>query len=742
MSDETTEREARQAAGRAGAVTASPRSAGELMQQLQMRQIELEIENDALRESVAALRQSDGWTELILDSVAEAMLVVDAQGRVVRANRGAHETFGYPAGSMPGLGVEALVPERFRTGHAELMARFMELPEPRPMGQGKELSGLRRDGGEFPCEMGLAPMCTGERRFVVVSVVDISARKRAEEDSHIAAIAFESQAGMMVTDPHGVIVRVNRAFTRLTGYSAEEAAGRTPSLLSSGRHTPEFYAEMWATINARGHWQGRIWNRRKDGHVFAEWLSITAVNSADGDVTHYVSTFSDITESAEAEAQIHRLAHYDVLTGLPNRLLLQDRMGQALASASRSGLHGAILFLDLDNFKTVNDTRGHDTGDRLLVEVTRRLRLAVRESDTVARLGGDEFVVILEELGDTTGEAAALATQIGQKLCASISQPCHVDGHELHCTASIGIGLFTARDTVEELLKHADLAMYHAKSAGRNTLRFFDPAMQARLDERSALEAELRKAIQHGQLQLYYQAQIDASNRVLGAETLLRWLHPQRGPIAPGDFIPLAEESGLILPIGRWVLETACAQLAAWSVDERARELVLAVNVSARQFHQPDFVEQVTEALRLSGADPRRLKLELTESMVLDNVEDTIEKMQRLKALGISFSMDDFGTGYSSLSYLTRLPLDQIKIDRSFVLNLPSDTNDGIIARTIITMGRSLALEVIAEGVETTGQREFLERHGCHAYQGYLYGKPLPVADFETLLATGRGPSP
>jgi diguanylate cyclase (GGDEF)-like protein/PAS domain S-box-containing protein len=742
MSDETTEREATQAAGHAGAVTASRRSAGELMQQLQMRQIELEIENDALRESVAALRQSDGWTELILDSVAEAMLVVDAQGRVVRANRGAHETFGYPAGSMPGLGVEALVPERFRTGHAELMARFMELPEPRPMGQGKELSGLRRDGGEFPCEMGLAPMCTGERRFVVVSVVDISARKRAEEDSHIAAIAFESQAGMMVTDPHGVIVRVNRAFTRLTGYSAEEAAGRTPSLLSSGRHTPEFYAEMWATINARGHWQGRIWNRRKDGHVFAEWLSITAVNSPDGDVTHYVSTFSDITESAEAEAQIHRLAHYDVLTGLPNRLLLQDRMGQALASASRSGLHGAILFLDLDNFKTVNDTRGHDTGDRLLVEVTRRLRLAVRESDTVARLGGDEFVVILEELGDTTGEAAALATQIGQKLCASISQPCHVDGHELHCTASIGIGLFTARDTVEELLKHADLAMYHAKSAGRNTLRFFDPAMQARLDERSALEAELRKAIQHGQLQLYYQAQIDASNRVLGAETLLRWLHPQRGPIAPGDFIPLAEESGLILPIGRWVLETACAQLAAWSVDERARELVLAVNVSARQFHQPDFVEQVTEALRLSGADPRRLKLELTESMVLDNVEDTIEKMQRLKALGISFSMDDFGTGYSSLSYLTRLPLDQIKIDRSFVLNLPSDTNDGIIARTIITMGRSLALEVIAEGVETTGQREFLERHGCHAYQGYLYGKPLPVADFVTLLATGRGPSP
>mgnify|MGYP001600135673 CR=1 FL=1 len=396
---------------------------------------------------------------------------------------------------------------------------------------------------------------------------------------------------------------------------------------------------------------------------------------------------------------------------------------------------GAILFLDLDNFKTLNDTRGHDTGDQLLVEVTQRLLLGVRESDTVARLGGDEFVVLLEELSEDVEEAAAISKQIGEKLGAAISQPFQVNGHDLHCTASIGIGLFHLRETVEDLLKHGDLAVYHAKTAGRNTLRFFDPAMQARLDERSALETELRKAVQHGQLQLYYQPQIDDACRVIGAETLLRWPHPERGLIAPGAFIPLAEETGLILPIGHWVLETACAQLKNWSANESTRELVLAVNVSARQFKQADFVDQVTTVLDASGANPARLKIELTESLVLDNVKDTIEKMRLLRTLGISFSMDDFGTGHSSLAYLTQLPLDQLKIDRSFVLNLPDNINAGIIAKTIITMGRSLALHVIAEGVETEGQREFLQLHGCHAYQGYLYGKPMPLARFEEFLA-------
>jgi diguanylate cyclase (GGDEF)-like protein/PAS domain S-box-containing protein len=574
--------------------------------------------------------------------------------------------------------------------------------------------------------------------FVVVSIMDISARKRAEEELRIAAIAFESQSGMTVTDQHGVILRINRAFTSLTGYTRDEAVGKTLAILRSGRHPPEFYRQMWAAIGEKGYWQGQIWNRRKNGRIYAEWLTITAVTAADGKVTHYVGTFSDITENSEAEAQIHRLAYYDALTQLPNRRLLQDRLSQALSTCARSEQYGAVLFLDLDNFKTLNDTRGHDTGDQLLIEVTRRLRMTVRECDTVARLGGDEFIVLLEELSDSADAAANLSKQIAEKLGIAIGLPCHIDGADFHCTASIGIRLFHAQETVEELLKHADLAMYQAKTAGRNTLRFFDPAMQARLDERSELENELRKALKHQQLQLYYQPQLNAAGRIVGAETLLRWRHPLRGMVAPDTFIPLAEDSGLILPIGQWVLETACTQLAIWGAAENSRALVLAVNVSARQVRQAEFVHLVKAALEASGADPHRLKLEMTESLVLDNVADTIEKMRQLKAIGVSFSMDDFGTGYSSLAYLTQLPLDQLKIDRSFVLNLPDNINDGIIAKTIISMGRSLALDVIAEGVETEGQYEFLERFGCHGYQGYLYSQAIPLDGFEAYLAANE----
>ena len=720
--------------------TVSPLPAEELMHQLQMRQIELEIENEALKDAAADRLRGDAWAALILDTVPEAMLVIDEQGRIVRANTHACDTFGYPHGALTGLGIETLVPERFRGSHGSHRARFMESPHSRAMGQGRELVGLRRDKTEFPCELGLACMRHKERGFVVVSAMDITERKRAEDELRIAAIAFESQSGMTVTDQNGVILRVNRAFTELTGYTADEAVGKTLAILRSGRHPPAFYQQMWITISEKGYWQGQIWNRRKNGRIYAEWLTITAVTAADGQVTHYVGTFSDITENSEAEAQIHRLAYYDALTQLPNRRLLQDRLSQALATCARSRQFGAVLFLDLDNFKTLNDTRGHDTGDQLLIEITRRLRMAVRECDTVARLGGDEFIVLLEELSGESDEAAMLTKQIGEKLGATISQPCHIDGNEFHCTASIGIRLFHAQETVEELLKHADLAMYQAKNAGRDTLRFFDPDMQARLDERSELETELRKALKQQQLQLYFQPQINAAGRIVGAETLLRWRHPQRGLIAPDTFIPVAEESGLILPIGQWVLETACTQLAIWAAAERSSELVLAVNVSARQFRQPDFVDQVKSALETSGADPRRLKLELTESLVLDNVADTIEKMQLLKTIGVSFSMDDFGTGHSSLSYLTQLPLDQLKIDRSFVLNLPDDINDGIIAKTIISMGRSLALDVLAEGVETAGQRTFLDHHGCHAYQGYLYSKPLPIEAFEAFLSDSTSP--
>jgi diguanylate cyclase (GGDEF)-like protein len=418
------------------------------------------------------------------------------------------------------------------------------------------------------------------------------------------------------------------------------------------------------------------------------------------------------------------------LTKLPNRRLLQDRLGQALLATARTGLYGAIFFIDLDNFKSLNDTRGHDVGDLLLVQVATRLRAAVRQADTVARQGGDEFVVLLEDLSADVREAATLASQIGEKLLDEMVQVFDLIGYEYHCRLSVGVGLFGPADTVEELLKHADLALYQAKNSGRNTLRFFDPAMQAGLDLRAALESELRLALQSQQLLIHYQPQVDGAGHVIGAEALLRWQHPQRGLVPPDDFIPLAEDTGLILAIGHWVLQSVCALLNSWESDDRLRSLQLAVNVSARQFRQPGFVAQVQAILAASAVNPARLKLELTESVVLEDVEDTIRKMQTIKRFGVSFSMDDFGTGHSSLAYLAQLPLDQLKIDQSFVRNLPGTRKDETIARTIITLGAGMDLNVIAEGVETHAQREFLQLHGCHAFQGFLFSRPLPLEDF------------
>jgi len=566
-------------------------------------------------------------------------------------------------------------------------------------------------------------------------VNDITERKRIEDELRIAAIAFESQEGMFVTDAGGIILRVNQAFTRLTGYSMEESIGKTPEMLRSGRHDKLFYQKMWETIKTQRYWEGEIWNRRKSGKIYAEWLTISAVTAPDGQVTHYVGTFSDITQNSEAEAEIHRLAYYDALTQLPNRRLLQDRLGQALLATQRSGHCGAILYLDLDNFKTLNDTRGHEVGDLLLVEVARRLHACVRASDTVARLGGDEFVVLLEELSGDIEEAAAQSRLLGDKLLVTISKPYSLKDCEYHCTASIGAGLFIDNDTTtEELLKRADLAMYEAKSMGRNSLCFFDPNMQRTLDLRSALVNDLRQACSRQELRLYYQPQIDSTRGVIGAEALLRWNHPERGLVAPGEFIPLAEDTGLILIIGHWVLETACVQIKAWESDPFARDLRLAVNVSARQFRQLDFVAQVRQVLDQTGANPTRLKIELTESMVLDNLSEAIAKMRALRALGVDLSMDDFGTGYSSLSYLKQLPLDQLKIDRSFITHLITDSNDAAIVKAIITLGQTFGLSVIAEGVETVAQQDLLREHGCYLYQGYLFSRPVPLDEFERYL--------
>ncbi|MEB0163081.1 EAL domain-containing protein, partial [Glaciimonas sp. CA11.2] len=432
--------------------------------------------------------------------------------------------------------------------------------------------------------------------------------------------------------------------------------------------------------------------------------------------------------------KIWQLAFYDPLTRLPNRRLLIDRLEHVQAISTRNKLHNALLFIDLDNFKTINDTLGHDKGDLLLQEVARRLVSCVRTADTVARLGGDEFVIMISELSENLEAAAVQVEQVGEKILMHLNQPYQLADHLYRSTSSIGVTLFSGRDeSTDDLLKRADLAMYQAKSAGRNTLRFFEPDMQAAVSARAELEIDLRHGQQDAQFILYYQAQVDHSGRWTGAEALIRWQHPKRGLVSPAEFIPAAEENGLILTLGRWVLETACSQLVVWSLRPETSHLTLAVNVSMRQFRQPDFVKDVTELLELTGADPRMLKLELTESMLLVNVEDIIIKMSALIALGIRFSLDDFGTGYSSLSHLKRLPLDQLKIDQTFVRDVLTDPNDAAIVRTIVALAQSLGLSVIAEGVETASQMTFLSNNGCSAYQGYLFSRPLPLEQFEAL---------
>ncbi|MFA6922044.1 MAG: EAL domain-containing protein, partial [Gallionella sp.] len=451
------------------------------------------------------------------------------------------------------------------------------------------------------------------------------------------------------------------------------------------------------------------------------------------------SIIHDVTERRQLEAQMHDLAFYDPLTKLPNRRLLIDRLGKALVSSIRSRRHGALMFLDLDHFKLLNDLHGHDIGDQLLMEVASRILSCIREQDSAARFGGDEFVVMLEGLSENLSEAVTQADGVAEKIRASLSKPYLLKrGEDVishHCSSSIGVTVFCDQDAnLEQLLKWTDMAMYHAKDAGRNVIRFFDPDMQIAIENRAALEADLHAALEHRQFRLFYQVQVNAQGHAKGAEVLLRWQHPVRAMVSPAQFIPLAEDTGLIVPIGEWVLDTVCAQIAQWHEVPEFCNLVIAVNVSAKQFRQPDFVALVQKYICQHGINPALLKLELTESLVLDNVDDTIAKMRALKAFGVSFSMDDFGTGYSSLSYLKRLPLDQIKIDQSFVRDITTDKTDLVMVKTIVDLGENFEMDVIAEGVETREQLALLQQSGCNNFQGYLFSRPVPLPEFEELL--------
>lgn len=573
----------------------------------------------------------------------------------------------------------------------------------------------------------------GVATHYVGTFTDITVQNTMEEELHIAAVAFESQEAIIIGGPNRNILRVNKAFTEITGYTQEESIGRLPAEFLRSKGHDNLHLDAISTgIYQNGSWQGETWHQRKNGEEYPIGLQITAVKNKAGEITHHVSTFTDLSVRKEAEEKIHQLAFYDTLTKLPNRRLMLDRLQKALEISNRTKNFSAIVYIGLDYFKVLNDTIGHEVGDQLLQQVSMRLVACVGSADMVARVGGDEFVVMLEGLGTNLADATESIEVVTKKILHSLRQSYQLGAYPYESTPSMGVILFSGhqQDTVEDLLKKTDLALNQAKIDGRNRICFFEPRLQLALNTRASMEADLRTALEKDLYRLHYQPQIDSFGNIVGAEALLRLQHPTRGLVAPGDFIALAEDTGLILPIGKWAMQTACRQLVSWAKTPKMAGLSLAVNVSAHQFRQTDFVEQVQIMIEETGANPRLLKFELTESALLDDVDTVIAKMNNLNAVGISFCLDDFGTGYSSLSYLKRLPLKVLKIDKSFVREIPGDSDACAIARTIITLAHSLNLMAVAEGVETQSQLQFLQEADCDLFQGYLLSRPIPLEEY------------
>lgn len=708
-----------------------------LLHELQVHQVELEMQNEQLRQSQTALEEARDRYINLYEFSPIGYLTINTDGLITEIN--------LKAADMLGVARQKLIHNRFALFITDQdkdrwHRHFVQIRNNQDENeQALDIALERANGLTLNAHVSCLLVKNVDNALTFrLALTDISKLKADEAELRIAATAFESPNGMLVTDAKRIILRVNSAFTLITGFNAEDVVGKNPHLLNSGQHDAAFYAEMWHSINSTGSWQGEIWNRRKNGEIYPEHLTITAVKDIAGSISNYVAIFTDITHIKNDKDAIVHMALYDPLTDLPNRRLLLERLNHALSSGARLGLECALLFIDLDYFKNINDTLGHATGDLLLNQMAQRLKSCVREGDTVSRIGGDEFVVLLQDISKQSVEPAVQAEIIANKILTLLSQPYQLASHTYKITASIGIVISSKQQmNPEDFLKNADIAMYHAKQLGRNNVCFFDPQMQNAINIRVNLEHDLQEAIEQQQFQLYFQIQVDSTGRAKGAEALIRWLHPKRGLVRPHDFIPLAEETGLILPIGLWVLETACMQLKAWEKDELTKHLTLSINVSAKQFHQVDFVAQVKAAVQRHNINPTLLNIELTESMLVDDIGNIILAMNALNEVGISFELDDFGTGYSSLQYLKQLPIHQLKIDQSFVHDIISDSRDRSIVRTIIAMAQNLSLEVIAEGVETEEQRELLINKGCHNFQGYLFGKPVPIDAFKASLGTG-----
>ena len=663
--------------------------------------------------------------------------VIDAMGTMIYVNDRFCQVSGYTKEEVLGQNHRLLATDHQSEAQT---AEFYQVVQSGKVWQG-ELSERIKDGTRIWVNLTVVPFM--DRNGVIEQYVgirtDITEQKRNELDLRIAAVAFESQDAIMVADSRSIVLRVNQAFTDMTDISTVEIVGQPLHSLLSTRHDEEFMAVVQNSVMAMGTWQGEAWGRRASGNDYPGWICITEVNDKSGLSRHYVASITDITARKEAEAEIQQLAYYDSLTNLANRRLLMDRLEHALANSARSSREGGLLFIDLDNFKAINDALGHGVGDSLLQQVAERLLGCVRRTETVARLGGDEFVVMVEDLSPNVDEAAQQMKAMGEKVLTALNQPYMLAGRNYQNTPSIGVTLFGRENSSgDELMKRADIAMYQAKRTGRNAIRFFDPKMQAAVEYRADLGLALREAIDRDQLVLYYQMQVAVGSGPTGAEVLLRWHHPTRGMISPTQFIPVAEETNLIVPIGMWVLRAACAQIRTWQGNPGREHLQLAVNVSARQFSQPDFCTQVKAVLDETSINPSRLKLELTESTMPDDIADIIATMLTLSEMGVQFSLDDFGTGHSSLSSLKKLPLHQLKIDQSFVHDIANDPDDAVIVQTIIAMANSLGIQVLAEGVENEEQKEILINRGCDHFQGFLFGRPVPIQDFERQLGSGK----
>ena len=705
-----------------------------LVRQRTLALVRAQLSDEARRESEERFRA------LFNQATVGVAQVDSATGQFVRVNQRYADILGYSPQELVGMTFQSLThPDDLAADLAHVRhLQSGDVPEYR-----LEKRYIHKDGHEVWGDLTVSSMwASGSAPGYHIAVVqDITARKRMEEnlranEQRLRSILERLPMGLCLVQDDGLISFRNARYVQICGYTQEEVPD-----------TNTWWQRAYPDATEREAIRQRLLDTSHQGIIpLAEYT----IRCADGKYKPVeisgifveggrLITMQDLSERKAAEEEINQLAYYDPLTRLPNRRLLMDRLQQALATSARHQRSGALLMLDLDNFKTVNETRGHDRGDALLLQVAHRLRSCVHEDDTVARQGGDEFVVVLEDLGDSPEEAAARAEDVGQRILGVLREPYQIDGDAHHSSLSMGVTIYSGtRETVDELLKRADLALYQAKNAGRDTLRFYDPQMQAVVSARATLELDMRVGLAQGQFELYYQPQID-HGRIIGAEALLRWRHPRDGFISPAHFIPLAEETGLILPLGEWVLQAACRRLAAWAQQPDLATQSLAVNVSPRQFHQTGFVAQVLAALAGAGVDGHQLKLEMTEGLLLQDVEDTIDKMGQLRGYGVGFSLDDFGTGYSSLSYLKRLPLDQLKIDQSFVRDVLTDPNDAAIARTVVALGTSLGLRVIAEGVETEAQREFLELHHCHAWQGFLLSPPVAVAEFEALVRRTNG---